>query len=72
MLLESGLPMCKAALFNLFSALSAFLGLYIGLAISVNEETSIWILTVAGGMFLYIALASMVSNSNLSHEIPMQ
>ena len=31
-----------------------------GIAVSVNENVSTWIFTVAAGMFIYIALADMV------------
>ena len=53
--------MCKALVFNFLSSLTAMAGLYIGLAISTHDETRTWIMAVTAGMFLYIALADLVS-----------
>ena len=61
MLLRSGMSVKMAAFCNFMSALSAFIGLYIGLSVSEYEGAYIWIFTVAAGMFVYVALASMVS-----------
>ena len=56
----------KALMFNLLSSLSAFVGLYIGIAIAVNDEIREWIFTAAAGMFLYVALADMVGFSSMT------
>ena len=60
-LLNSGLSLCRALLFNFISSLSAMAGLYVGLAISTHEETRTWIVAITAGMFLYIALVDLVS-----------
>lgn len=59
-LLNSGLSMCRALLFNFISSLSAMAGLYVGLAISTHEETRTWIVAITAGMFLYIALVDLM------------
>lgn len=52
--------MPRALLLNLASALTAFAGLYVALALGVGEESETWILAVAIGLFLYVALCDMV------------
>ena len=60
MLFRSGLSVKRALLLNLASALTAFAGLYVALAVGVGEEGEAWILAVATGLFLYVALCDMV------------
>lgn len=52
--------MRRALLLNLASALTAFAGLYVALAVDVGEDSEAWILAVATGLFLYVALCDMV------------
>lgn len=59
-LLHAGLSVPRALLLNLVSALTAFAGLYVALALGVGEESESWILAVAIGLFLYVALCDMV------------
>lgn len=59
-LLHAGLSVRQALLVNLASALTAFAGLYVALAVGVGEESEVWILAVATGLFLYVALCDMV------------
>ncbi|XP_069077249.1 zinc transporter ZIP4 [Pleurodeles waltl] len=59
-LLHAGLSVKMALLLNFGSALTSFIGLYISLSISANEEVERWIFTVATGLFLYVALADML------------
>ncbi|TFJ94874.1 ribose 5-phosphate isomerase [Platysternon megacephalum] len=63
-LLHAGLSVKKALLLNFSSALTAFLGLYIALSVTTGEEFQAWIFTVATGLFLYVALCDMVSDSH--------
>ena len=59
-LLSTGLTPCRVILFNLFAACCAFIGLYIGVAVSASQVTRQWIFAVTAGMFLYVSLVNMV------------
>ena len=61
-LLSTGMSWYMALFFNFVSALTAVLGFFIGVAIGTsNEEANNWILAIAAGVFLYIALVDLVS-----------
>ena len=59
-LLSAGMSFKQAVFFNFFSACSCFVGLIIGLSIGNYHSSSGWIFAVAGGVFLYIALAGLL------------
>ena len=62
-LLSTGLSWYAALLLNFFSSLTAFSGFFVGVAIGTESaESNRWILTIAVGLFLYVALVDLVSN----------
>ena len=53
---------CTALLFNFLSSLMAILGFFTGVAVSTSSHVAKeWLLAIAAGSFLYIALADLVS-----------
>lgn len=60
-MLKSGLKLKTALCLNFMSALTSFAGLYLGIALATTEIARQWIFAVTAGMFLYVALADMVS-----------
>ena len=61
-LLSTGMKWHIAAFYNLVSALTAVIGMFIGVAIgNISEEATSWIFALAAGIFLYVALVDMVS-----------
>jgi len=60
-LIRCGFSHRRALLWNFLSALTAVIGFFIGAAVSTNEGARQWIFAVTIGMFLYIALANLVS-----------
>ncbi|CAG2173437.1 unnamed protein product [Oppiella nova] len=59
-LLSTGLSVKKAALINFISALTAFIGLYIGIILGADQRSQKWILAICAGIFLYVALTDML------------
>ncbi len=60
-LLSAGWSPLKVFIFQLVSASTAFVGLYIGIAVSEGSEVvQQWIFVIAAGLFLYVALADVV------------
>lgn len=64
-LLNAGMSIPQAVFFNLLSAMSCYIGLFLGIMIGSTFAPGI-IFAIAGGMFLYIALADMVSGATWS------
>ncbi|XP_051504221.1 metal cation symporter ZIP8-like [Myxocyprinus asiaticus] len=62
-LLNSGMSVAQAACFNLLSAMCCYLGLALGILLGNNFAPNP-IFAIAGGMFLYIALADMFPEMN--------
>ena len=60
-MLVAGLSVGGALFLNFLSSLSAFLGLYVGLILGGIEGVKEWMLAIAAGIFLYLALADLVN-----------
>ncbi|KAJ3078970.1 hypothetical protein HK102_004111 [Quaeritorhiza haematococci] len=74
-LLASGVNKVRAALLNAGSNLTAFIGSFIGIALATSSADSglgsarKWILALAAGNFLYIALVDLIPELNVVHRI---
>ncbi|XP_069017060.1 metal cation symporter ZIP8 [Embiotoca jacksoni] len=67
-LLNSGMSIPQAIFFNLMSAVSCYIGLVFGILLGSNFAPNA-IFAIAGGMFLYIALADMFPEmDNIARE----
>ena len=59
-IVQAGIHWCTALLFNFLSALTAVLGMFVGVTISQHTAANEWILALTVGSFLYIALTDLV------------
>ncbi|KAK3099669.1 hypothetical protein FSP39_007779, partial [Pinctada imbricata] len=59
-LLKAGMTVKQAITYNIVSSVLAFLGMLLGVMIGNQEEASLWIFIIVGGMFMYIALVDML------------
>lgn len=61
-LLKAGMSVKQAIVYNLLSALMAYVGMVIGTAVGqYTHSLTSWIFAITAGMFLYVALVDMVS-----------
>ncbi len=61
-LLKTGMRWYTALFFNVLSQITGIAGFFVGAAISsISEDANGWILAIAAGVFLYIALVDLVS-----------
>lgn len=61
-LLKAGMTVKQAIVYNLLSALMAYVGMLIGTAVGqYTHSLTSWIFAITAGMFLYVALVDMVS-----------
>ncbi|XP_078333972.1 metal cation symporter ZIP8-like isoform X2 [Crassostrea virginica] len=67
-LLNSGMTVKKALLYNFLSACMCYLGLVLGIIVGANTTAHTWIFAIAGGMFLYISLVDMMPEMNSAAE----
>ena len=63
-LLKAGMSVKQAIVYNLLSALMAYVGMVIGTAVGqYAHNVTTWIFAVTAGMFLYVALVDMVRSA---------
>ncbi|XP_077978112.1 metal cation symporter ZIP14-like [Glandiceps talaboti] len=67
-LLNSGMSVKKALLFNFLSACMCYLGLVTGIILGEYTDGARWIFALTCGMFLYIALVNMLPEINSVEE----
>ena len=60
-MLKAGMKVRQALAFQGVSSILAYIGMAIGVAVGNISALSLWIFALAAGMFLYIALADLVS-----------
>ena len=63
LLLASGMGIKEALAYNGLYAVLSYIGLVLGIVLSETTNAAPWIFSVAGGMFLYLALVDIVSSS---------
>ncbi len=62
MLIKSGMSIKQAVCYNLVSAALSYVGLVIGIIVgNYSDDGKQFALAITAGLFLYVALASMVS-----------
>ncbi|XP_028663460.2 zinc transporter ZIP10 isoform X2 [Erpetoichthys calabaricus] len=60
-LLKAGMSVKQAIVYNLLSALMAYVGMVIGTAVGqYTHDVTLWIFAITAGMFLYVALVDML------------
>jgi len=59
-LLNAGMTFSQAAFFNFASACFCYIGMCIGILLSLDVHNFSWIFALTGGVFIYIALAGMM------------
>ena len=67
-LLNSGMTMKQAMMYNFLSACTCYLGLVLGILLG-EHDANCYIFALAGGMFLYISLVDMVPELNETVEV---
>lgn len=69
-LIYAGLPVCRAVLFNLASALTALLGAVVTLGLGRRiEGFADVLLPIAAGAFLYVAAAGLIPELRRQHGL---
>lgn len=61
-LIQSGLGVRQALMYNIFSSVLSFVGMVIGVLLGDFEAAVLWIYAATAGTFLYIALVDLVSS----------
>ncbi|XP_053385137.1 metal cation symporter ZIP14-like [Mercenaria mercenaria] len=67
-LLNAGMKIKRAVLYNFLSACMCYLGLVVGIFLGESTAAHTWVFAFAGGMFLYISLVDMMPEMNTAGE----
>lgn len=67
-LLQTGMRIRKAVLYNIFSSVLSFIGMAVGVWIGRHEAASLWIYAFTAGTFLYISLVDLIPEMNTNSE----
>ncbi|XP_052065833.1 metal cation symporter ZIP14-like [Mytilus californianus] len=67
-LLNSGMTVKKALMYNFLSACMCYFGLIVGILLGENTTAHDWVFAIAAGMFLYISLVDMMPEMNSAAE----
>lgn len=67
-LLDAGMTVRQAVVYNFLSACTCYLGLVVGVLIGDFTESTSFVFALAAGMFLYISLVDMVPEMNEAAE----
>lgn len=67
-LLNAGMTVRQAMVYNFLSACTCYLGLFIGILVGEMHMGNQYIFAAAGGMFLYIALVDMIPEMNATMD----
>ncbi|XP_037089084.1 metal cation symporter ZIP14-like [Pollicipes pollicipes] len=67
-LLDAGMTVRQAVVYNFLSACTCYLGLVVGILIGDFTESTSFVFALAAGMFLYISLVDMVPEMNEAAE----
>ena len=69
-LLNAGMTFSQAAFFNFSSACFCYIGMAIGILLSLDVHNFDWIFALTGGVFIYIALAGMMPEAKEHAKLP--
>ncbi|KRZ95414.1 U4/U6 small nuclear ribonucleoprotein Prp3 [Trichinella sp. T8] len=67
-LISSGMTIRQALFYNILSALTCYIGFVIGVILGEIPHASMYIYSLAGGMFMFISLANMLPDMNKKVE----
>ncbi|KRZ55252.1 U4/U6 small nuclear ribonucleoprotein Prp3 [Trichinella nativa] len=67
-LISSGMTIRQALFYNILSALTCYIGFVIGVILGEISHASMYIYSLAGGMFMFISLANMLPDMNKKVE----
>ena len=64
MLLKAGMSVKQAIFYNLLSSVLAYVGMVTGILLGQISDVTPWIFSATAGIFLYVALVTLVTNQS--------